>query len=163
NFFAFDTMIHGETRQQAEKIHRQLIEGEIDPLSEHPARSVVELAVREPGDKPMEGEAGPARRRKEGIPPRLELSPEEYRMHRSRWPGAVGEVSSVEDERDAFVIRVLLGETQAGMRRTAYRVPQTTWDEWWNKVAGGLEDHRIEPVAKEGSVVPHPSIGAGPE
>src|SRR6185436_13785235 len=68
NFFAFDTMIHGETRQQAEKIHRQLIEGEIDPLSEHPARSVVELAVREPGDKPMEDEAGPARRLKEGTP-----------------------------------------------------------------------------------------------
>src|SRR5215831_14079603 len=47
SFFAFDAPIHEQARQRSERIRRRLLAHELDPFSEYPDRSVVQIAVRE--------------------------------------------------------------------------------------------------------------------
>jgi N-acetylneuraminic acid mutarotase len=158
NFFAFDTTIHDEARLRAEKIRRQLEEKKLDPTSDHPERSVVEMSVKAP-DESRQGEAF-LHRARDGKPATMDFSPEEYRTQRSRWPAAVGEVSNLEEGREAFVVRVVLSDAQDGMRAAVYHVPKTAWEEWWPKAASRLDAERVEPMAQEGGVPPRPAIRA---
>ena len=51
NFYAFDPTLHAEARQRAEEIHRQLAAGDLDPWSDHPNRTVVDLVERDAEDR----------------------------------------------------------------------------------------------------------------
>ncbi len=161
NFFAFDPSIHAGARRSVEEIRRQLIAGELDRRSDRPGRSVVDLAVGRSGRDPAEEGSGRPRLATNGQPPRLELSKEEFRKQRSEWPGAVGEIPEVREERDAFVIRVLLEETEGRIRGAVYWTPKTEWDGWWSSAAAGLQAGGIRAAALEGGVLPRPSLSRG--
>jgi len=77
NFFGFDERIHGEVGKQAEEIRRQMAAGEMDTSREHPSRSVVDIAARQPGDDAEKAARGPRKQMKEGEPTRTRLTPEE--------------------------------------------------------------------------------------
>jgi N-acetylneuraminic acid mutarotase len=47
NFFAYDERLHVEARQAAESLRAQLVNGELDPLEEHPQRTVAERSPEE--------------------------------------------------------------------------------------------------------------------
>jgi N-acetylneuraminic acid mutarotase len=159
NFFAFDTRVHGESRREAEELRQQLADGRLDPSAEHPGRFLTRLSLRKPDVGPAKEEGSRPREAGEGIAPR-ELSPDELRKERSRWPGGVGEVSQLEEEREAFVIRIVLSDAAGEMRGAVYRVPKMTWDEWWWKVEDRLEEKSVRPVAREGERLPLPAIDA---
>jgi N-acetylneuraminic acid mutarotase len=159
NFFAFDAKIHHEARLEAEELHEKLADGRLDLLSNtHQGRFDVQLILEKPaGELGERGRTHPQGPR--GVHPGSQkLSPEEFRSQRSRWPRVVREPSKVGEERDAFVIHVVLSETDEEVRGTAYRVPKTTWEEWWRKLEDRLDDGRLKPAAREGGRVPLPVI-----
>ncbi len=134
-FFAFDETLHDDARKEAEAIRRRLAEGSLGPSWEHARREVIELVAR---DAPSTADFG---------------------RRRARWPASVGQVSPVEDARDAFLVRVVLEEMpNESLRGAIYRVPKMTWDEWWENVAVRLVDARIGPVAHDGGVAPRPVV-----
>ena len=46
-------------------------------------------------------------------------------------PDSPGEVSTLKEERDAFMFGVVLGETPRAIRVARYAVPKTSWEAWW--------------------------------
>lgn len=87
---------------------------------------------------------------------RNQLSPDEFRKRRAQLPEAPGRVSPVEEERDAFVVRVLLSETTRAIRVADYVVPKTTWDAWWKSAKPALQGKRIAVVASDVGPLPDP-------
>jgi len=147
NFYAFDGTLHAEARRRAEELHRQLATGALDPSSDYPNRTVVDLVLREP----KTGE--PAEPERQGNllngtrPAPRELSPEEFRKERARLPDAPGSVAVVAEERDAFVIRVVLSETPGEVRAASYVVAKRNWDQWWQSAKKDLRGERVAAVA----------------
>lgn len=160
NFFAFDTRIHREARHEAEEIHRQLAEGTLDPSSDYDGRSVVRLSLQKPGFEPAEKDRSHPQKTGDDDASQ-DLSPEEFSKQRSRWPGAVGEVSEVQEERETFVIEVVLSEAPDETRGAVYRVPKMTWEEWWRTVDDLLEGARVRPAERPGGWVPLPATRPG--
>jgi len=48
NFFTFDGSLHATARTDAELLHEQLTNGELDPWTEHPRRSLITAWKSEP-------------------------------------------------------------------------------------------------------------------
>ena len=154
NFYAFDPTLHAEARQRAEEIHRQLEAGELDPWSDHPDRTVVVLAE---GDE--EAVEPKAREREDGLleegrPARRLLSPEEFRKERARWPEAPGRVAPLAEEREAFVIRVVLSDAPGESRVASYVVRKQAWDLWWETAKEELLIEQVAAVASDGGSLP---------
>jgi N-acetylneuraminic acid mutarotase len=157
NFYAFDPTMHGEARRRAEQLQRQLAEGRQSPADDHPDRTVVELVQRE-----LDAVEPKGRERDRDLPEgdgsgRRLLSPDEFRKERARWPEAPGGVAPVAEERDAFVIRVVLDESPRGARVATYAVPKRTWDRWWEAAKAELKAEQVVAVASEGGV---PTVAA---
>jgi len=147
NFYAFDPTLHAGARMRAEELHRQLADGKLDPSIDHPGRTVVALVLGEAkAGEPQE------RERQDGLLAadrlaRHELSPDEFRKERARLPDAAGSVAPVAEERDAFVIRVVLSDAPDEVRVASYVVAKTSWDAWWETAKKDLRGERVAAVA----------------
>ncbi|HEV8200957.1 MAG TPA: hypothetical protein VGS03_13125 [Candidatus Polarisedimenticolia bacterium] len=117
DFFAFDRTIHGAERQRAEGLRRLLESGDVAASDDHPLRTVVEFV-------------------------RADLGPDESSRVRATAPEGVGAIGAVKEEREAFVIRVVLHETSASFSVATYAVPKITWDSWWT-----LHEPELDPAA----------------
>ena len=155
NFFAFDTRTHREARQEAEEIHAQLADGRLDPAADYRGRSTVQLSLGKPNPGTLQGSLGQVGAENTSH----ELPAEDFKKQRSHWPAGVGEASQVEEERDDFVIRVVLSETAKEMRGAAYHVPKTTWEAWWATVQNRVEHTRVRSVARVEGRAPVPALG----
>ena len=153
NFYAFDPTQHVETRRRADEIHRQLVEGTLDPWSDHPDRSVFDLVEREQGAGEPKYPEREGDLRNGARPARRSLSPDEFRRERARLPGAPGRVDPVQEERDAFVIRVVLSAGPHDVRVASFVFSKRSWDLWWKAVQGELQGERVAAMASEGGSV----------
>ena len=154
NFFAFDPTQHAEAQQRAEELHQQLAAGDLNPWNDHPDRSVFDLVLREPDaveskEREREGDLPDGNR-----PVRRLLSSDEFRKERARWPEAPGHVAPVAEEREAFVIRVVLSDTPREVRVASYVVSKRTWDLWWETAKEELQGKEVAAVASEGGSLP---------
>jgi len=157
NFFAYDDTIQATARAQAITLHEDLTAGRLSAESEHPARTIIDL-VRIKGVEEAVGSSRHERSLAGGKlrPPRIELTPEEFDRYRARVPRAVGEIGPVEEERDGFVIRVVLSRTDDSARIATYLAPKRTWDEWWASVESRLEEASVQTAEPTDRPLPIP-------
>ncbi len=151
DLYAFDPILHLDARQRAQGIQRQLANGTLDPWSDHPERSVVDLVERDPEAveiDPRDADGGTSVGNR--LARRL-LSPGEFQAERAKLPGGPGQVGPVMERRDDFVIRVVLAQGPREVRVASYVVPKKDWDLWWESVKNDLPDERVVPVASSAS------------
>ena len=146
NFFAYDQTIHGAERQKADEMWQALMSGAVSVNDDHPLRAVSRFVRTESGPQsrvapmlaPSEGAAITGKR--------IELDPGEYSHALTTAPAIVGAIGAVTEEREAFVIRVVLEETVDSFSLASYVVPKVGWDQWWTRSAPELSDAAIFPV-----------------
>lgn len=142
SFFAFDQGIHAAPRKEAEDLRWRLLSGVLDPAVEHPNRQVLEL-VRRDHPRKLNGETPSAAPERAGLGPsgtRIELSPDEFERWRARAPRRIGEIGPVSEERDAFVVSVVLEEKTNEFRLAVYTIPKIHWETWWEKIAEDFDE-----------------------
>ena len=76
------------------------------------------------------------------------LPPDQFRRTRSTFPGEVGRVGPLTEERDAFVVRVTVQNEPGVFRGVIYSVAKAAWEDWWAKVESGLEEKRVAATAQ---------------
>ena len=137
-FFAFDRELHAVTRARAEELSDRLARGTLDPTGEHPARMLVDYVLRETESESLRSPEGELH-----IPvSRQELA----RLH-----------TGLQEERDAFVVSVVLAATAREVRVARYVVPKTSWDAWWQAVPEAVAAVPVAAVAAEDSPLPAPA------
>ena len=89
-----------------------------------------------------------------------------YDRERARFPREGGKIGPIVEEREQFVIRVVLRETADEARVTSFRVNKTTWTEWWagierdldEMVEAYLADVESDPRPMRAIIVPHAGL-----
>jgi N-acetylneuraminic acid mutarotase len=148
NFFAYDDSIHGAARRKAEHLRSDLSQGRIDPRSDHPARTVTEFVRTQDGSKDETGGRGQ--------PPRLPLSSREFDELADRLPKGVGEIGPLVEEREGFLVRVLLDKSEDLLRIATFTVPKVLWDEWWDSVRDRLDEASLRAAIPASQLLPSP-------
>jgi len=154
NFFAYDAAIHAGPGREAATLRQDLLHGAVDPFAPHPDRTVETLVrsagVEGTGDDmvPSEADSPP------GAEIRRVLSPEEYARERRRLLARAGEVGDVLEEREAFVIPVLLEEREDELRVARFRLAKVEWEAWWPHVERRMGSLAVPAVAQEGGPMP---------
>src|SRR2546422_4372500 len=163
NFFAYDATLHAKTRQEAESLRDDLAQGRLDPRAERHGRTVVELVrvdTVEGARAAIERDRSSTGRRDD--PSRLELQPDVFNRYRARLPAGIGEIAQLQEERETFVVRVVLNRTEDEIKVASFAVPKLSWDEWWISVAGGLNEASVDTVAAADNLLRLPrSLGSG--
>jgi len=154
NFFAFDPQIHAQARQDAVKLHSELTEGRRDLSEDHPARNVVALERREGATSDSQPDVDRDRRA-------IELEPEEFDRLRGLAPRQVGTIGPVNNEREAYTLRVVLEEQTGRVTIATYVSPKRTWSAWWSELGSELDGRSVEVVARNDLPLPHVPIGEG--
>ncbi len=149
NFFALDPAIHAGARESAEALRQQLVDGTLDPASVHANRTVVELATRERPAVGLEEPGGPRGLSSGERPDRRQLAPAEFQKARARWPQEAGQISTLAQEGDAFVIRVVLSDAPAQARVASYVIRKQSWDVWWESARRTLQPDAVAAVASD--------------
>jgi hypothetical protein len=129
-FFAHDPRIHAAAWRRAEDLRRRLRDGVLDPATETPGRSAVELARGNPDEPPGPGQGHV-------------LSTEDYDRRRAAVPARVGEVGPALEERDRLTVSVLLDEAPDRVRMAVYTVPKKPWKEWWESISRQMPDRDV--------------------
>lgn len=119
NFFAFDPRIHAEARRQAEALRDGLASGRIDPALGHPARRVTTLIRKQATAAGRSAEVGGDS--ENGI-----------------WES---------DEREAFVVRVVLERDPGHALVASYTFPKRSWEDWWKETGAGFDERRVSVAA----------------
>jgi hypothetical protein len=146
NFFATDATLHDKERREADALREDLAQGRLDPRSEHPRRTVVEVA-RVEAVAGAEGIDAPALAGGKKDPSRIELRPDAFERYRALIPSADGEIGQVQEEREAFAIRAPLSKKEDTLRVATFIVRKQPWDEWWASVKSDLQE-TVEAVAR---------------
>ncbi len=146
SFFASDSPIHAEARSQAEELRRRLVSGKLSLDAADSHRTILRLVrVEEIGEKGHVTETPTSTPRDSDLS--LKVGKEEFEKIRSDAPQKTGEIGPVLEERDGFVVRIVLQEGPAETKIASYTVPKTTWDAWWSGVEAGLSQEAAQPVA----------------
>lgn len=146
SFFATDQRIHGRARREAEGLRARLTSGGLDPLADHPHRNELEV-IRE---DELGGE-GRARLGFEDVgrqKNRLALSVSEFERWRRLAPEEVGQIGEVLEERERFVIMVILEEGSGRVRLARYTVLKEPWETWWRPASAELDAESTTTVAR---------------
>ena len=162
NFFAYDRVIHAESHRAAESLRVRLVAGRIDPWSEDPHRTVLDFVRIGPlgSSRRTSEERGPLPSGPQ-VPSPMELGPDEFNRWLGRIPERSGEVGPLLEERDRFVIRILLRRDPDEVRVANYLVQKRRWDEWWKQIEGDLHEWSVAAVASGDQ--PLPIAVNGPE
>jgi hypothetical protein len=160
--FAFDSTLHAEARRRANEIRRQLFSAELDPATEHPYRTVSELVMSETAvENSNAGEQ--ANLDVDGTKSfRQQLSPGEFWKQRAQLPTGQGHVSAVKEDRNAFVISVVLSETVRELKVASYVIPKSSWDEWWARTEKTLQGELVPSVARDRGQLISPTQNLSP-
>ncbi|HEV8199939.1 MAG TPA: MopE-related protein [Candidatus Polarisedimenticolia bacterium] len=133
NFFAYDESIHQVPRQETEGIRQALLEGRLDARAAHPRRTVEVFDRR--------------------------AEPEAFERLRARVKGDL-EGGSIDEERDAFLLRVPLERSDDSLRIATYRVEKETWDAWWARTRGRFSRLPVAAVAGDGDAAAAAAIAS---
>jgi N-acetylneuraminic acid mutarotase len=139
NFFAFDTTLHAPERAQAEELRTQLVSGSVAPTTARADRWERVITLEDANSATPETPHDESRRIGGAELSRIRLTADEFRARRQSLPAIVGKVSDVKEDRDAFVVSIVLSETPRELRVASYVVPKVSWDRWWAKARLGLE------------------------
>ncbi|HEU5182500.1 MAG TPA: hypothetical protein VFW45_17065, partial [Candidatus Polarisedimenticolia bacterium] len=145
SFFATDARFHDSTRTEALQLREKVVSGTMRPDDPDPRREIEEV-VRDEAAAPDEDptlEASPG-----GGPVQRIKAPaarfEELRALAPQRPGTIGELT---EEREAFVFRALLEEEKGRFLAATYRVPKTSWSEWWREASADFDEGAVVSVA----------------
>jgi N-acetylneuraminic acid mutarotase len=147
NFFSYDERLHQGARSEADLLRAQLVRDGIEAFATDPRRRDVEIVGRPAGQR--SGETGP---RRAGGTGRIELAPEEYSRWRALAPKQVGDVGLVRDEREAFVVSIVLEESVGRTRIANFAVPKRSWDEWWLRTSIALDARSVTSAGGAGAL-----------
>ena len=146
-FFASDQVIHAQERRAIEDLRAHLIDGSLDAREDRAGRSVARLRRQAGGEA---GEAGTMREPQSGAsgePHTRPLAPEEFARWDSALPVTPGVPGSVQETDEGFWVHVPLARRQDVLEVASYFVAKQTWDEWWGRVAPGLDEVATRTVA----------------
>src|SRR5262245_55628996 len=87
-----------------------------------------------------------------------DLESSEFARWKARLPQRPGEVGAVEEDREAFVVRVLVAQRPDRLTFESYSVRKRGWDDWWASVQEGLDESAVQPTAGRLEVLPSPSL-----
>jgi len=152
SFFAFDKPIHEAARAEAEEIRAGLQDGAIDPAAEHPRR-IVEPTGHE---MPVPADSSTDERLRSSVNATISPLQEFQTLGTSPTeeirptPTITDTISPVEEHAGGFSIRVTGAESSSS--GIIYRVPKTTWDEWWAARQGTLNESDVTVVAKASGI-----------
>jgi N-acetylneuraminic acid mutarotase len=139
DFYAFDARMHAAERAQAESLRADLLAGRIDPERPHPARTISETA---------------------GL--RRDLEDDAFEPILGGLPAREGEPGPLEEDRDAFVVRVVLARSRDAVRVASFAVAKRPWEDWWREVEADLDPRSARTVASAEAILPAvPADGAG--
>jgi N-acetylneuraminic acid mutarotase len=158
-FFTHDRSIHEEARRTAESLRADLLNGRIDANSAHRDRAVVDLQRLEAGTTGPASAPGGDRLGRWPSPPRLALPADEFDAWLSRLPMNPGDIGPIEEEPEAFRVRVVLGRSPEEVRLATYTMKKRVWEQWWQEVQAGFDDRLARSVAEAGAPLAMP---AGP-
>jgi N-acetylneuraminic acid mutarotase len=136
SFYASDAALHAGARAEAETLADALRRYGAAAFASDPRRTEVTLREREIGAGDLARERG-------------------------RAPAAAGVVGPVDEESDAFVLRVVLDEGPGFARIATFSVPKRSFDDWWSEAAAGFDPLAVRTVADPG--VSLPAVAAGAE
>ncbi len=122
NFYAFDRLIHANERAQATSLYAQLSSGVLTSSTENPNRTVCEYVVD--ADRTSDRNSAPS-----GVL-RYSVSSPEFQQRRLQYPGNVGQVSDLAENKTSFAFSVVLSETAGSFRVARYVIEKTAWDSW---------------------------------
>jgi len=139
NFFAFDERLHAGAREEARRLREALVSNGVEALAEDPRRTEVTLLeARREVESLLE--SGPEDHT-------IKLSRTEFERVRARAPARVGEIGPLQEEREAFVIQVVLDEAPQQARLATFTVGKRTWDAWWEETSPALDQGSATAVA----------------
>ncbi|HEU5180978.1 MAG TPA: hypothetical protein VFW45_09305, partial [Candidatus Polarisedimenticolia bacterium] len=142
SFFSSDERIHRPSRLKMEALREALVSGRLPVSQKDERRTLVEMVRVESGDPPSESSRDPDAKDGASTPLRsLRLPEDEYRRWRSRTPLRIGVAGPIEEERDAFVVRVLLEEDDHHARLAEYRTAKVSWDSWREMARTSLDEY----------------------
>ena len=157
NFFSYDSGIHAEARWQAQDLRDALISGRLDPRSDLAGRTVTTIALER--TRRAGPSAGPPSAPGNGQDPsRLELAPGEFARYRARLPRGVGDVGPVAEERERFVVRVVLESSDETVRVASFVVRKAEWEEWWRSVSNRLDERSVQAAGESQDPLPAPQV-----
>jgi len=155
NFFAHDPLIHAEARREAGSLRELLSTGALDPRSQDPRRTLVELVRSESGD--LAARSTPGLAPSPDGPQREVLSPGDFTRWRARAPKRQGEIGPMVEEQTAFRLWTVLDEGEDRVALAMYAVPKRSWDGWWAEVRGRVAGRPVEIVASTTGALPAPA------
>jgi hypothetical protein len=139
---SLDPSIHSEARDEINDLARRLREGDLDPAVPQPRRRQVVLERDEGGVPPQVERPG------NNDPLIHRVSEDEFTRLRAALPARVGEVGPVREERDAYVVTVVLSAAPGRRDLAVYRVPKVGWEEWLAGVSPQLDPEQVGAVAQ---------------
>jgi N-acetylneuraminic acid mutarotase len=155
SFFAFDQSLHQEERRAAEEMQHGLAVGRIDARTPARGRNELRLALASQnsgGAAEMADVAGnPA-----PDPSQFDLSAADLQRWDARLPAEAGGVGPVLENRDDFVVHVLLDKEEGARHVANYVVPKTSWETWWAHSAVRFDERSVQAVASSGGSLPMP-------
>jgi len=158
SFFAFDERIHGTARQHAAELLDALHHGDPEVDLHGVAGRVVEYVRVPTGRAPRNGPSlQPGSAARAAAEDRIEVSGDEFRRLRASLPERILAPARLEEEREAFVVRVLLSETSRSLRVAAHWIPKIDWDEWWPAVSAALDENDLKVSRYPVSALPAPA------
>ncbi|HEU5179505.1 MAG TPA: MopE-related protein [Candidatus Polarisedimenticolia bacterium] len=155
SFFAYDSTLHAKARHEAEALHQGLVDGRLDPWSVHPDRSVVNLVRLD--DAGAVRDAGARQRASAEKQHAIELDSATFERQAALLSSRIGETGPVEEEPEAFVMRVVLQRDEDSIEIATFTVSKLSWEDWWGSVEGDLSAISVEPVATEDLFRPLPA------
>ena len=154
NFFAFDERFHAAARAEAEELRRGLLRYGVDAFGTDPRRTDVEIVQAAPRERAL---AATPEQRETG---RIALEAEEFARWRGRAPERPGEIGPLREEREAFVISVVLGEGPGSARIASFTVAKRSRDEWWRERSAALDADLVHVPSWNGAL---PALPRGAE
>jgi len=143
SFFAYDKPTHEAARAEAERIRMRLLDGTLDPAADHPRRIIVPAEHELPISTASPGQPFSSSRHETMPLQGIRETPEEVIRPT---PTATDAIGPVEESAGHFSIRASGPESSSP--GVIYRVPKTTWDEWWAAHQTSLDESGIAAVAE---------------
>jgi hypothetical protein len=136
-FYAWDKTLHRAAREEAQELREGLADRGVDASAGNPRKIEMWVVRAEPEDETPET----------GTTATMRLPAEDFVRWCSSMPALVRAVGPVREERDAFVLEVVLEETSDGVHTASYVVKKRTWDDWWSEASKEVFRSSVETVS----------------
>src|SRR5678816_2543680 len=131
NFFSTDERIHATARQDAETVHSHLVTGTRLLRADDPQRVEIEFVRKRPPREAIRGSIHSDVKQMRAIKNEpVELESDDFDRRLAQAPSQIGQIGPVEEERESFIVQVLLERGKDRARVAIYSVEKVSWDDW---------------------------------